>query len=217
MATRRLFRNALRATRDVLLGPPEVDLISRLAREEGRWSTRSAGLSIRCRTSFLRATRRPRCCVSIAISISLRSRCSRLSHRRCRTEPWSCLTIGFTTKGTRIREKPARSRNSWRATRNGEPCSIARTEPLATHSLCTKNENRPYWSTPRANRRSRRVSVSTATCGSLQSIRFATSDCFLRPRHRQLRDPDRHGSNVHATCWDVGNDNSSDRRSSPVP
>ena len=39
MATRRLFRNALRATRDVLLGPPEVDLISRLAREDRRWST----------------------------------------------------------------------------------------------------------------------------------------------------------------------------------
>src|SRR5262245_950343 len=39
MALRRLFRNALRATRDVLLGPPEVDLILRLAREDGRWST----------------------------------------------------------------------------------------------------------------------------------------------------------------------------------
>ena len=39
MGTQALFRNALRATRDVLLGPPEVDLISRLAREDRRWST----------------------------------------------------------------------------------------------------------------------------------------------------------------------------------
>ena len=39
MALRRLLRNTLRTTRDLLLGPPEIDVLTQLTRGDVRWST----------------------------------------------------------------------------------------------------------------------------------------------------------------------------------